>query len=343
MQNQPLKTVLIAGVLGQDGAYLAEHALRLGCTVIGGVRDLASVAQPDRAWRLQHLKLVSRVRLVEFDLRDSSSMATALQAHRPDAVFNLAAVSSVAQSFQSPIATTEVTGMGALRLFEAARQASWPIRVLQPSSADILVDTVEGPVRAASPYGAAKAFAHLMARVYRDSMGVFISTVVLFNHESPLRGPEFVTRKIVSTLVDIRAGRPEHLLLGNLNARRDWSHARDIVDGMWRIVGADQAGEYVLGSGRVHTVREFVEKVAVHLGFDLDWIGTGTHETAVDRATGRLVVAIDPGLFRPTDTTHPIVDLSKARQLGWEPRIQIDEMIAEMVEFELAARKRGTP
>src|SRR5262245_34766136 len=246
--NTPPAKVLIAGALGQDGAYLCELALRHGCTVVGGVRTLAQ-ANGDRAWRLGHLGIAERVLLAEMDMADAGSIEAALRAHQPDTVFNLAAQSSVARSFESPLETAAANGMGAVHLFESARRSPRPIRVVQATSADIVSGAPDGPVNGTSPYGAAKAFAHLMARVYRESLGTFVSSAVLYNHESPLRGREFVSRKIIAALVSIRAGKQDQLLLGNLAARRDWSHARDIVEGLWQIGAAARAGEFALGSG----------------------------------------------------------------------------------------------
>lgn len=334
-------TVLVTGALGQDGAYLSQLALEHGCVVIGAVRD-ARTAHGERAWRLRHLGIDQRVTWVDLDLRDAASIDATLGAHRPDVVFNLAAQSSVARSFESPVETAETNAIGALRLFEAVRRAHWPIRVVQATSADILAGALDGPVQATSPYAAAKAFAQLTARIYRESLGVFVSSAVLYNHESPLRGSEFVTSKIVASLVKIRAGRPEPLALGNLDARRDWSHARDIVDGLWRIATAAVACEAALGSGRTHSVRDFVDLTARSLDMRLRWQGTGAHESAIDEHSGRTVVVVDPNLFRPADTSHGGADLARARALGFEPRIGLDAMIREMIQFELDRAQRST-
>lgn len=330
--------VLVTGALGQDGAYLCDLALREGCVVIGGVRDVAR-AGGDRGWRLRHLGIAERVELVEMDLSDARSIDAALRAHQPDTVFNLAAQSSVARSFELPLETAAANGMGAVQLFESARRSSRPMRVVQAASADILAGGLDGPVNGTSPYGAAKAFAHLMARVYRDSLSTFVSSAILYNHESPLRGREFVTRKIIAALVNVRAGRQDRLLLGNLAARRDWSHARDIVQGLWRIAAAAQPGEFALGSGETHTVLDFVDRAARALHFTLRWRGSGLDEQAIDAATGRTIVAVDPALFRPTDVSHGAADLSRARALGWQPRTSLDAMIREMIQFETSGNQ----
>jgi GDPmannose 4,6-dehydratase len=334
-------TVLVTGALGQDGAYLCELALHRGCSVIGAVRNATSALSGGRAWRLRHLGIAERVQWAEFDLCDAESMHEALHVHRPDVVFNLAAQSSVVRSFEQPLETAAVNGMGAVNLFELARHAPWPVRIVQAASADILAAELDGPVQAASPYAAAKAFAHLMARVYRDDMGVFVSSAVLYNHESPLRGPEFVTRKIVAGLVDIQAGRQERLLLGNLEARRDWSHARDIVEGLWQLAIAAQPSEVALGSGQTHTVREFVDRAAAALGMRLQWQGEGLHEHALDASNGRTLVAVDPAFFRPSDTSHGAADLKRATALGWAPRTSLDEMIREMIQFVIDEKQRS--
>jgi GDPmannose 4,6-dehydratase len=336
-------TALITGALGQDRAYLGELALRHGCTVSGGVRGAARVVGSERAWRLRHLGIEQRLVWAELDLRDAHSIDAALRAHQPDVVFNLAAQSSVRVSFDSPLETAETNAMGALRPFEAARRAPWPVRVVQAASADILAADLDGAVRAASPYAASKAFAHLMARVYRESLGVFVSSAVLYNHESPLRGREFVTHKIVTALVKIRAGKQNQLALGNLDAQRDWSHARDIADGLWRIATAQHPGETMLGSGCAHSVREFVELAARALGMRLRWQGTVLQESALDEDTGRTVVALDAEHFRPADTSHDAADLTRARALGFEPRTSLDAMIAEMIQFEIDREQRSPP
>ncbi|MEX8507791.1 MAG: GDP-mannose 4,6-dehydratase [Leptothrix ochracea] len=345
--------VLITGILGQDGAYLARHLLDLGHDVIGLGREFDD---PARLWRLRYLGVHDQVRLVELDLDTrGNDVLTRIAALRPDRIIHLAAQSSVARSFAEPLLTAESAGMGAVRIFEAARQLGG-VPVVQPSSAEILdlqgqthIDA-HTPIGAQSPYGAAKAFAHLMARVYRQSMATPISTAILFNHESPLRGDAFVTRKIVRELVRIRreldAGvtQPAPLRLGKLDALRDWSHARDIVQGLWLIAQHPQAGDHVLASGRLHSVRDFVSLTAAHVGLDMVWEGQGLDEVGRCPRNGHVWVSVDPAFYRPTDPDQMPVDLrSTIEALHWQPTPSLAPLIAEMCDFELTMNGRNAP
>lgn len=342
--------ILITGILGQDGAYLARHLLDLGHDVIGLGRQLDD---PARLWRLHHLGVHGQVRLVELDLDTAVDVPASIAALRPDRIIHLAAQSSVARSFAEPLLTAESAGMGAVRIFEAARQLGG-VPVVQPSSAEILdlqgqnhID-VHTPIGAQSPYGASKAFAHWMARVYRQSMATPVSTAILFNHESPLRGDAFVTRKIVRELVRIRreldAGiaRPAALRLGKLDALRDWSHARDIVQALWLIAERPQAADYVLASGRLHSVRDFVSLCATHLDLDLTWEGSGLAEVGRCTRHGEVRVSVDPAFYRPADPDQLPVDLrSTIEALNWRPTPSLAALIAEMCDFELTMNVNG--
>ena len=331
--------MLITGVLGQDGSYLAQHALNQGFEVIGGARGALT---DDRLWRLHHLGIADQIEIIPFDLGDSELIETQIKLRRPDLIFNMAAQSSVGESFTTPLKTAEIGGMGALRIFEVARCADWSPRVFQASSSEIfggLTDSQHSEKSSfypKTPYGATKLFAHIMAEAYRASYGTFVSTGILFNHESPLRGENFVTRKITKGLANIRAGRQDILHLGNLNACRDWSHARDFVEAMWRIIQLPTPDNFVIASGRLVSVREFTAMAASLAGFDLIWTGQGVNEKGFDSQTGQLIVAVDPAFYRPYDPVQPKVNTSKAASLlGWTPQTSLEDLVKEMVDFEL--------
>lgn len=335
-----MKKALITGILGQDGSYLAQHALNQGYEVLGGARgDLSG----DRLWRLRHLGVADRIKFIPFDLGDGNLIETQMKRYRPDVVFNMAAQSSVGDSFSDPVMTAEAGGMGALRIFEVARWADWSPRVFQASSSEIFGDITDTHhsedsfFNPKTPYGATKLFAHIMAEAYRASYGTFVSTGILFNHESPLRGENFVTRKITKSLARIRAGMQDTLYLGNLNACRDWSHARDFVDAMWRIIQLPNPDNFVIASGRLVSVRDFASMAATRAGFDLVWRGQDIEEKGYDRKTGKLIVAVDPKFYRPYDPEQPRVNTSKAASvLGWTPGISLENLVDEMVDFEFS-------
>ena len=334
------KKVLITGVLGQDGSYLAQLALAHGCEVLGGVRGEVT---PARCWRLDHLGVTSRVQFVDFDLMDPPLIQQQILRHRPDLIFNLAAQSSVGDSFNTPVATAEAGGMGALHIFEVARHADWSPRVFQASSSEIfgeLSDVHQSEksfFNPKTPYGATKLFAHIMAEAYRASYGTFVSTGILFNHESPLRGENFVTRKITQSLARIRLGQQHKLSLGNLSAQRDWSHARDFVQAMWDILELPKPDNFVIASGRMTSVRQFAEMAATRAGFELRWEGEGVDEKGIDRSTGQVIVDVDPRFYRPYDPEQPKVDTSKARELlGWSPAASLETLIDDMMAFEFS-------
>jgi GDPmannose 4,6-dehydratase len=334
-----MKKVLITGVLGQDGSYLAQHALSQGYEVLGGARGTLT---PDRSWRLRHLGVERDVQIIPFDLGDAALIEQQIKRHRPDLIFNMAAQSSVGDSFNTPVLTAEIGAMGALRIFETARWADWAPRVFQASSSEIfgsLTDSAQSEdsfFNPKTPYGATKLFAHIMAEAYRLSYGTHVSTGILFNHESPLRGENFVTRKITRGLAMIQAGQQDMLYLGNLDARRDWSHAKDFVEAMWRIIQLPQPDNFVIASGRLVSVRDFTTMAAARAGFELIWRGQGINEKGFDRKTGNLIVAVDPAFYRPYDPAQPRVNTAKAAtKLGWQPRISLEELVGEMVDYEL--------
>ena len=317
------RTALITGILGQDGAYLARIALREGYQVIGSARNLHL---PEKKWRLQQLGVAQDIVYQETDLNDQESVNRAIQTHQPELVFNLAAQSSVATSFKLPYETLNSTLMGAARIFEAVRQFAPEARVFQPLSSEARSSS--------SPYAAAKACAKLIADLYRERYGLFISTAILHNHESPLRDTSFVSRKIVWSLSRIQRGLEKQLLLGNLNSLRYWSHAKDIMEGTWKALQKDAPGHYVLTSDQVFSVREFASKCAAQLSLPIEWCGKELGEVGYVRS-GEPVISVDPAFYRPTDPMPDRTGASETEtELDWKPTTSVDELIKEMLEFE---------
>lgn len=327
------ETIFITGILGQDGAYLARLALDMGHRVVGGTRRSSSL----NTWRLEELGIAQDVELVDFELLEDSNIRSAIDAVRPDRFFNLAAQSFVATSFRQPLFTSDVDGMGVLRILEALRQSGSHARFYQASTSEMFGRVVETPQRETtpfyprSPYGVAKVFGHHITRNYREAHGMHASAGILFNHESPLRGAEFVTRKITLGLARLKRGSGGALKLGNLEARRDWGHARDYVLGMWQMTEQPVGGEFVLATGRSSSVRDFVFASATALGFSPESRGRDEAETIIDRATGATLVEIDATLRRPAEVDTLVGDSSLARdRLGWSPTVPFESLVAEM-------------
>jgi GDPmannose 4,6-dehydratase len=344
-----VKRALITGVTGQDGAYLAELLLGKGYEVHGIKRRASSF----NTKRIDHLYKDPHEAGVRFflhhgDVTDSSSLIRIMQQTQPDEVYNLAAQSHVAVSFEQPEYTADTNALGTLRLLEAIRILGMQerTRFYQASSSDRYGMDQQTPQRATtpfyprSPYAAAKLYAYWITVNYREAHGIHASNGILFNHESPVRGENFVTRKITRGLARIKLGLQSCLYLGNLDARRDWGHARDYVVAQWLILQQDQPGDYVVASGVQHSVRDFVTAVAREMELPLTWSGAGLDEQAVD-ADGRVVVAVDPRYFRPAEVDTLLGDAGKARrELGWEPTIGFDELVREMAEADLRAAQR---
>jgi len=339
-----VKTALITGVLGQDGAYLSKLLLEKGYTVWGAFRRSASLND----WRLRRLGVHDQVKLIPFELLEYSNIVRVLQTVQPDEVYNLAAQSFVGVSFEQPIFTADVDGVGVARLLEAIRLVKPEARFYQASTSEMFgkiqeeLQSETTPFYPRSPYGVAKLYAHWITINYREAFGAHASSGILFNHESPLRGIEFVTRKITSTLVRIRRGEAEVLELGNMDAKRDWGFAGDYVEGMWRMLQQDTPDDYVLATGRTETVRDFVRLAGQAAGFDLEFEGEGADEIAVDRTSGRTLVRVDPQFFRPAEVDVLIGDASKARRvLGWSPKVGLEELAETMVKADADALARG--
>lgn len=340
------KTAVITGVTGQDGAYLVSLLLEKGYRVYGTFRRTSSV----NFWRLGELDVLEHpnLHLVEFDLTDLSSCIRLMEKSQPDEVYNLAAQSFVGVSFDQPLTTGEITGLGAVNLLEAIRIVNPKIRFYQASTSEMfgLVQAIPQrettPFYPRSPYGVAKLYAHWMTINYRESYGIFATSGILFNHESPLRGKEFVTRKITDTLARIRLGQASVLELGNLDASRDWGYARDYVEGMWRMLQVDEPDTFVLATNRTTTVRDFVTLAGKAAEIDLEWRGKDEQEEGVDTATGKVVVRINPEFYRPAEVDLLIGDPSLAREkLGWEASTPLEELCRMMVEADLRRNADG--
>ena len=340
------KTAIVTGISGQDGAYLAENLLNRGYTVFGTYRRTSSV----NFWRIDELGIANRpnLKLVEYDLTDMGSAIRLLETSEATEVYNLAAQSFVGVSFDQPIATGQITGLGAAYLLEAIRTVNREIRFYQASTSEMFgkvqaIPQVEDtPFYPRSPYGVAKLYAHWLTVNYRESFGIFGSSGILFNHESPLRGREFVTRKITDTVAKIALGKADLLELGNLDAKRDWGYAKDYVEGMRLMLQHDVPETYVLATNRTETVRTFVEMAFRQVEIDIEWSGSEENETGVDRKSGKQLVRINPQFYRPAEVELLIGDPAKAqRELGWTPQVQLEELTALMVEADMRRNKAG--
>jgi GDPmannose 4,6-dehydratase len=348
----PKKTALITGITGQDGAYLARLLLRKGYTVHGVKRRSSSfnTARVDDLYVDPH-QSDTRFLMHYGDLTDATNLIRLIQEHKPDEIYNLAAQSHVAVSFETPEYTANADALGTLRLLEAIRilGVKDKTRFYQASTSELYGKVQETPQRETtpfyprSPYGVAKLYAYWITVNYREAYGIHASNGILFNHESPLRGETFVTRKITRAVAAIERGLQDRLYLGNLNARRDWGHARDFVEGMWLMLQQPNPEDYVLATGETHSVREFVERAFACVGRSIEWRGKGAKEVGLDAKTGNDLVHIDPRYFRPTEVDELLGDASKARaQLGWKPKVTFAELVAEMVESDRTAIKQET-
>jgi GDPmannose 4,6-dehydratase len=344
------KRALITGITGQDGAYLAEYLLDKGYEV-HGIKRRASSFNTDRIdhlYRDPHETGV-RMHLHYGDLTDATNLIRIVQQVQPDEIYNLAAQSHVAVSFETPEYTANADALGTLRLLEAIRILGLDkkTRFYQASTSEMFGKVREVPQRETtpfyprSPYGAAKAYAHWITVNYREAYGMFACSGILFNHESPIRGETFVTRKITRGLARIHERLETCLYLGNLDSRRDWGHARDYVRAQWLMLQQRDPEDFVIATGEQHSVREFVSLAGSQVGMSIDWRGTGSQEQGVDTKTGRTVVKVDPRYFRPTEVDALLGDATKARtKLGWKPEVSFDTLVKEMVEQDLQITRR---
>lgn len=341
-----IKKAIITGITGQDGAYLTELLLGKGYEVYGTYRRTSSV----NFWRLDELGFTKHpnLHLVEYDLTDLGTTIAMVQKIQPDEIYNLAAQSFVGVSFEQPTTTAQITGVGALHLLEAIRLINPKIRFYQASTSEMfgkvqaIPQIEETPFYPRSPYGVAKLYAHWITVNYRESYDIFGSSGILFNHESPLRGREFVTRKITDSVAKIKLGQLDCLELGNLDAKRDWGFAKEYVEGMWRMLQADQPDTFVLATNRTETVRDFVQMAFKGAGIAVEFRGSDQDETAVDTATGKTVMRINAKFHRPAEVDLLIGNPEKAeRILGWKPQTTLEQLCQMMVEADLKRNERG--
>ena len=328
-----MKVALITGITGQDGSYLAELLLEKGYEVHGIVRRASLI----NTHRIDHL--YQNVKLHYGDLTDSTNIVRVIQKVQPDEIYNLGAQSHVKVSFEMPEYTADVDGMGTLRVLEAVRLLGMEdrVRIYQASTSELYGLVQETPQKETtpfyprSPYGCAKLYGYWITKNYREAYGMYACTGILFNHESPRRGETFVTRKITRGLSRISTGEQQFIELGNLNAKRDWGHAKDFVEAMWLMLQQDKPEDYVIATGVQYSVREFVEETAPYFGMNIVWEGEGLDEVGIDKLTGRTVIKVNPKYFRPAEVETLLGDPSKAKQnLGWEPKISFTQLVEDM-------------
>ena len=332
---QKRKVALITGITGQDGSYLAELLLEKGYEVHGIIRRASTF----NTKRIDHL----------YQDPHEEDLNRLIEKIQPTEIYNLAAQSHVGVSFDSPEYTAEATGVSTLRILDAIRESGVKTKFYQASTSELfggLPDTApqseKTPFYPKSPYGVAKLYSYWITVNYRESYDIFACNGILFNHESPRRGETFVTRKITRAAAAIHLGMQDKLYLGNLDAKRDWGHAKDYVEGMWRILQQDKPQDYVLSMNETHTVREFVELAFAELGYELEWQGTGVDEKGIDKKSGRVLVEVDPRYFRPAEVELLWGDSTKARtELGWEPKYSFMDLVKEMVQSDLEEMKNG--
>ena len=337
MQNQ--KLAMITGITGQDGGYLAKFLLDKGYRVIGLYRRGAT----DTFSKLKEHGILDKIELEDFELLEFSNICRLIKKYKPDEFYNLAAQSFVAASWQEPIYTAQADGMGVLYILEAIREFSPNTKFYQASTSEMFGKVQEIPQKETtpfyprSPYGCAKLFAHWISVNYRESFGIFACCGILFNHESPMRGKEFVTRKITDHLAKLKLNIVQKPLeLGNLNAKRDWGHALDYVEGMWLMLQQEKPDTYVLSTGETHPIRDFVQEAARACGFDIIWQGDGIDEIGIDRNTNKTIVKVNPKFFRPAEVELLVGDPSKAQEiLGWKRKISYKELCRLMVEEDI--------
>jgi len=341
-----MKKAIITGITGQDGAYLAQLLLEKGYEVYGTYRRTSSV----NFWRIEELEIQNHknLHLVEYDLTDQANSIRMVAEIQPDEIYNLAAQSFVGVSFEQPLATAHITGLGCVHLLEAIRIINPKIKFYQASTSEMFGEVQEIPQKEStpfyprSPYGVAKLYAHWMVINYRESYDIFACSGILFNHESPLRGREFVTRKITDSVAKIKLGKLEYLELGNMDAKRDWGYAKDYVEGMYLMLQSNTPDTYVLATNRTETVRDFVSMAFKGAGIEVEFKGTAEEEIAIDKATGKTVVKVNPKFYRPAEVELLIGNPQKAKdELGWEPKCSLEELCTMMVQEDLKRNELG--
>ena len=341
-----MKKAIVTGVTGQDGAYLAEFLLNRGYSVYGTYRRTSSV----NFWRINELGISKHpnLHLIEYDLTDQSNSIRMVSEIEPDEIYNLAAQSFVGVSFEQPISTAHITGLGAVHLLEAIRIVNPKIKYYQASTSEMFGKVQEIPQKETtpfyprSPYGVAKLYAHWMSINYMESYGIFASSGILFNHESPLRGLEFVTRKITDSVAKIKLGKLDILELGNLNAKRDWGYAKDYIEGMYLILQAKKPDTFILATNRTESVRDFVNMAFKAVDIDLIWEGSEESEIGIDSKSGKTLVKVNPKFYRPAEVELLIGDYSKVEKtLGWKPKTNLEELCKMMVEADIRRNEIG--
>lgn len=338
------KVAIVTGVTGQDGAYLSKLLLEKGYKVYGAVRRSAST----NYWRLEELGVRHDIEFVSMDLCEYTNIIRTVKKIQPDEFFNLAAQSFVAASFEMPMYTADADGTAVLRILEAIREFSPATRFYQASTSEMFGKVQEIPQKEStpfyprSPYGVAKLFGHWITVNYRESYNMHASSGILFNHESPLRGREFVSRKITSTLANMSRGHESVLELGNMDAKRDWGFAGDYVEGMWRMLQQPEGGDYVLATNETHTVRKFVEIAARFVGFEIEWSGEAENALGIDKKTGKTIVKINPAFYRPAEVELLIGDPAKAETvLGWQRKMSFEGLVEAMQKADIDRAAKG--
>ena len=329
---------LITGITGQDGAYLSKHLLDLGYEVYGAARRNSNY----NTERLQILGIENDIKIKEFELLEESNIRNVIEEIQPDEIYNLGAQSFVGASFVTPMYTAEVTGLGVLRVLDAIRTVCPNSKFYQASSSEMFGKVLETPQNEEtpfyprSPYGVAKVYAHFITKNYRESYNIFSSCGILFNHESPLRGNEFVTKKIVKAVAKIKKGEQDKLILGNLDAKRDWGFAGDYVEAMHLMLQAEKPDDYVISTGETHSVREFVELSLNAVGIDFEWKGEGVKSVAISKKDGKEIVACSKEFYRPAEVDLLLGDCSKAQsELGWKPKTTFNSLVELMIDYEM--------
>lgn len=335
-----MKRALITGITGQDGSYLAELLLSKGYEVYGLLRRKSTEEYGNAG------HLVGKIHFLYGEMSDITSLMYAIKDSNPDEIYNLAAQSFVSVSWREPLFTTDVNGMGVLNLLEAVKIIKPDTRIYQASTSEMFGKVQEIPQKETtpfyprSPYGVAKLHAHWICKNYRESFNIFVSCGILFNHESPRRGKEFVTRKITNTIAKIKYGKEECLYLGNMNAKRDWGHSQDYVEAMWLMLQQDQPDDFVVATGKTYTVREFVERAFKYAGYDIEWQGENENEVGIDKNSGKTLVRVSKEFYRPAEVDLLIGDSTKARTtLGWKPKYDLDMLVKCMVDSDLELEK----
>ena len=333
-----MKKALITGITGQDGAYLSQLLLKKGYKVYGTARRSAS----ENFWRLEYLGIKEKINLIDFDLLEISNIQNVIESIKPDEVYNLAAQSFVPTSFELPILTTDINSLGALRILDTIRNFDPTIKFYQASTSEMfgkvqdIPQTENTKFYPRSPYGVSKLYSHFITINYRESYNLFACSGILFNHESPLRGNEFVTKKITKSLSKIKKGDLDCMKIGNIDAKRDWGFAGDYVEAMWLMLNSRKADDYVISTGSYHSVKDFIDMATSHLSMKTEWQGKGINSKLINKKNGKTIVKVDKKFFRPAEVDQLLGDSSKAKiKLKWKPKITFSKLVEMMVKFDL--------